>query len=63
MYVHYFTAIVEVKSTVNIEVITKETNSLYVTNIKTQFSHIIHTRGNCSFLTPAANGSLDGRDV
>jgi hypothetical protein len=37
-----------------IEVITEETNSLYGTNIKTKFSHIIYTGQNCSFLTSAA---------
>jgi hypothetical protein len=35
------------------EVATKETNYLYDTNIKTQFSHIIHTGWSCSFLTAA----------
>jgi hypothetical protein len=42
------------QSTISIEVITKETNSLYGTNIKTQFSHIIYIGGSCSFLTSAA---------
>jgi hypothetical protein len=40
-------------SAIRIKVITKETNSLYGTNIKTQFSHIIYTEWRCSFLTSA----------
>jgi hypothetical protein len=40
--------------TVRIEVITKETNSLCRTNIKTEISHLIYTGWNCNFLTSTA---------
>jgi hypothetical protein len=40
--------------TIRIGVINEETNSLYGTNIKTQFSHIIYIGRSCSFLTSAA---------
>jgi hypothetical protein len=42
------------QSSVRIDVITKDTNSLYGTNLKTQFSHIIDAEQSCSFLTSAA---------
>jgi hypothetical protein len=46
--------IIEIKSTIRIEVIAKETDYLYGTNTKTQFSHINYTGQSCSFLTSAA---------
>jgi hypothetical protein len=36
-------------STIRIEGIAKKKNSLYGTNIKTQFSHMIYTGRSCSF--------------
>jgi hypothetical protein len=42
------------QSIIRKEVITRETNSLYGTNIKTQFSHIIYPGRSCSFLISAA---------
>jgi hypothetical protein len=41
------------QSTIRREVITKEKNYQYGTNIKTQFSHIIYAGRNCGFLTSA----------
>jgi hypothetical protein len=41
------------QSTINIYANSKETNSLYSTNIETQLSHIIYTGQTC-FLTSAA---------
>jgi hypothetical protein len=40
--------------TVSIDVINRETNSLYSTNIKIQLSYLICTERSCSFLTSAA---------
>jgi hypothetical protein len=54
MSIHYFMAnAVKIKSTIRIEVITKETNSLYGTNMKTQFSYRNYTRWRCRFITSA----------
>jgi hypothetical protein len=53
IFMHCFTAI-GVKISVAVEVTAKETNSLYGTNIKTQFSHWIYTGRHCSFLNSAA---------
>jgi hypothetical protein len=54
MSMHYFMAIVvKNQSTIRIEVITEETNSLYSTNIKTQLSLIIYTGQSCSFVSSA----------
>jgi hypothetical protein len=49
--------------TIIIEVISTETNSLYGTNIETQFSHIICTELICSFLTSAAIVGVQVREM
>jgi hypothetical protein len=54
MSMHYFTAIVKIQ--ILSEVVPKETNSLYGTNMKTQFPHIIYTGQSCSC-------SPEGRNV
>jgi hypothetical protein len=41
-----------------IQVITKQTNSLYSTNMKTQFSYTVYSGQSCSFLTSAEISKL-----
>lgn len=51
---HYFAYIVcQNQSTARIEVITKERNYVYDTNMKTQYSLVEYTGRKCSFLTSA----------
>jgi hypothetical protein len=52
-YVHalFMAAVDKIKSTVRIEVIIIQTNSLYFANLRTQLSHVVYTGWNCSFLT------------
>jgi hypothetical protein len=59
---HYFTAIIKIMGLSEYKSSLKR-NSLYGTNIKTQFSHIIYTGWSCSFLTSAAIMGVQVREM